>query len=67
MKRYVKAGVAGQARKEMIILQKALQAAYDAIESCDSTIYDMFDLSSLMDELDVSIRDLSNAIKSQEV
>lgn len=67
MKRYVKAGVEGQARKEMISLQKALQAAYDEIESCDSTIYDMFDLSSLMDELDVSIRDISNAIKSQEV
>ena len=51
----------------MMSLQKALQAAYDAIESCDSTIYDMFDLSSLMDELDVSIRELDNAIKSQEV
>ena len=42
MKRYVKAGVAGKARKEMMSLQKALQSAYDAVESCDPTIYDMF-------------------------
>ena len=51
----------------MLILQKSLQSAYDAIENCDSTIYDMFNLSSLSDELDITIRDLDNAIKSQEV
>ena len=67
MKRYIKAGVEGQARKEMMSLQKVLKSAYDAIESCDPTIYDMFNLSSLSDELDVSIRELDNAIKSQEV
>ena len=67
MKRYVKAGVEGQARKEMMSLQKVLKSAYDAIDSCDPTIYDMFNLSSLSDELDVSIREIDNAIKSQEV
>lgn len=67
MKRYIKAGTEGQARKEMLVLQKSLQSAYDAIENCDSTIYDMFNLSSLSDELDITIRDLDNAVKSQEV
>ena len=56
MKRYIRAASAGNARKEMIILQKALQTAFDAIDSCDATIYDMFKLDSLQDSLDISIR-----------
>lgn len=66
MKRYIRAASAGNARKEMIILQKALKAAFDAIDSCDATIYDMFKLDSLQDSLDISIRELASAIESQE-
>lgn len=66
MKRYIRAASAGNARKEMIILQKALQTAFDAIDSCDATIYDMFKLASLQDSLDISIRELADAIESQE-
>lgn len=66
MKRYIRAASAGNARKEMIILQKALKAAFDAIDSCDATIYDMFKLASLQDSLDISIRELADAIESQE-
>lgn len=66
MKRYVRAASAGNARKEMITLQKALQVAFDAIDSCDETIYDMFELGSLQDSLDTSIRELAYAVESQE-
>ena len=66
MKRYIRSASEGNARKEMMIVKKALQAAFDAIDSCDSTIYDTFKLDSLQDSLDISIRELASAIESQE-
>lgn len=66
MKRYIRSASEGNARKEMMIVKKALQAAFDAIDSCDATIYDMFKLDSLQDSLDISIRELADAIESQE-
>lgn len=66
MKRYIRSASEGNARKEMMIVKKALQAAFDAIDSCDATIYDMFKLDSLQDSLDISIRELASAIESQE-
>ena len=67
MKRYIRSASEGNARKEMMIVKKALQAAFDAIDSCDATIYDMFKLDSLQDSLDTSIRELAYAVESQEV
>lgn len=66
MKRYIRSASEGNARKEMMIVKKALQSAFDAIDSCDATIYDMFKLDSLQDSLDISIRELASAIESQE-